>query len=277
MKRWSWRLGASSLLRRLLLEGAERSELTLRVDDLLHRGGTEGADQLVLQVGDAHVEAERFHVGAGQVGAEAGPLEPAPEVALLGGVAQPRQPDVEPRRTERGRGSGRCSSRRPSARPRCPRRRGPDPGARPAPPAPPGRWPPRRARPRESRTCPRPLRPSFQLLSGRSLDQPRPLTPGGDCVRRTGPAPGAGQRTDLARRWARSPCGPNRLRTSTGAVVGAAEPVRDAGVELGRFAGGEDEVLLAEHQPQPPAEHVEPLVALMGVRLAGARLGGRRG
>jgi hypothetical protein len=93
-------LGAPSLLRRLLLKNAERSELTLSIDDLFHRGGAEGADQLVLQIGDAHVETERFHLGAGQVGAEAGPLETTPKVALLGGVAQPRQPEVEPPRAE---------------------------------------------------------------------------------------------------------------------------------------------------------------------------------
>jgi hypothetical protein len=39
---------------RLLLERAERSKLTLRLDDPLHTGGTKAADQLVLQVGDAH-------------------------------------------------------------------------------------------------------------------------------------------------------------------------------------------------------------------------------
>jgi hypothetical protein len=46
-------LDAPSLLRGLLLEDAERSELALRVDDPFHRGGTERADQLVLQVGTA--------------------------------------------------------------------------------------------------------------------------------------------------------------------------------------------------------------------------------
>jgi hypothetical protein len=69
----------------------------LRVDDLLDGRGAEGADQLVLQVCDAHVEAESFHVGAGEVGAEAGPLEGAPELVLLSDVAEPRQLDVVPR------------------------------------------------------------------------------------------------------------------------------------------------------------------------------------
>ncbi len=53
-----------SLPRRLLLQGAERTEFTLSVDDPFHRGDTERADQLILQVGDAHVEAESLHVGA---------------------------------------------------------------------------------------------------------------------------------------------------------------------------------------------------------------------
>jgi hypothetical protein len=88
------------LPRGLLLEGAEGSQVALRVNDLFHGGGTESADQLVLQVCDAHVETESFHVGAGEVRAEAGPLETALEVALLSGVTKARQPDVKPLRTE---------------------------------------------------------------------------------------------------------------------------------------------------------------------------------
>jgi len=86
--------------RRLLLEGPERFKVTLSVDDLFHGVGTEGADQLVLQVCDAHVETEGFHVGASEVGAEAGPLETALEVALLCGITEARQSDVEPLRAE---------------------------------------------------------------------------------------------------------------------------------------------------------------------------------
>ena len=93
-------LAAPSSPRRLLLEGAERSKLTLNLDDLFHTGGTKAADQLVLQVGDAHVEPECLHVGATEVGAKAGPLRAAPEVALLAGVTQARQPDVQAPRTE---------------------------------------------------------------------------------------------------------------------------------------------------------------------------------
>src|SRR6266540_2004906 len=93
-------LSGPSLPRWLLLEGAERSELTLSVHDLFHGGGTEGADQLVLQICDAHVETESFHVGASEVGAEAGPFEAALEVALLCGVTEARQSDVKPVRAE---------------------------------------------------------------------------------------------------------------------------------------------------------------------------------
>ena len=50
-------LGRPSLPRRLLLEGAEGAKLAVSVDDSFHRGGTESADQLVLQVCVAHVEA----------------------------------------------------------------------------------------------------------------------------------------------------------------------------------------------------------------------------
>ena len=89
-----------SLPRRLLLEGAEGTKITLGLDDLFHGSGAERADQLLLQVRDANVETESFHVGASEIGAEAGPLETAPEVALLCGVTEAREPDVKPPRAE---------------------------------------------------------------------------------------------------------------------------------------------------------------------------------
>jgi hypothetical protein len=49
--------GGPVLLRGLLLEGAERPELSLRRHHLLHRGDAQDADQLVLEVGDADEEA----------------------------------------------------------------------------------------------------------------------------------------------------------------------------------------------------------------------------
>ncbi len=93
-------LSRPSSPRRLLLEGAEGSEVSLSVHDLFHGGGAERADQLVLQVCDADVEAQPFHLAASEVRAEAGPLETATEVALLSGVAETRQPDVKPLRAE---------------------------------------------------------------------------------------------------------------------------------------------------------------------------------
>jgi hypothetical protein len=93
-------LGGPSLPRRLLLEGAERSKLTLGVEDLFHGGDTERADQLILQVCHAHVEAECFHIGATEVGAEAGLVESAPEVPFLSGVTEARQSEIKPLRAE---------------------------------------------------------------------------------------------------------------------------------------------------------------------------------
>src|SRR3989442_15725795 len=62
-----------SLPRRLLLEGAERLELTLGVDDPFHGGCTQGTDQLGLPGWDAHRETESFPFGRCGVGAQAGP------------------------------------------------------------------------------------------------------------------------------------------------------------------------------------------------------------
>ncbi len=84
----------------LLLERAERAEVAVCVDHLFHRVGAERADQLVLQVRDAHVETEPLHPRASEVGAEPGPFEAAPELAFLRGIAEAGQPDVEPARAE---------------------------------------------------------------------------------------------------------------------------------------------------------------------------------
>ena len=77
----------------LLLECAERSEVSLLGDDLLDGGHTECADQLVLEVRVADEEAERFQIGACELRAEPGVLERALEVALFPDVTQSRQPD----------------------------------------------------------------------------------------------------------------------------------------------------------------------------------------
>ena len=93
-------LASPSLPRRLFLEGAEGSEVTLGVDDPFHGGGTERANQLVLQICHADVETEPFHVDASEAGAEARPFETAPEVALLCCVAESGEADVEALRAE---------------------------------------------------------------------------------------------------------------------------------------------------------------------------------
>ena len=54
------------------------------------------ADELVLQVCHAHVEAQLLHLDASQIGAEACPLEPAPEVTFLSGVTKAGELDIEP-------------------------------------------------------------------------------------------------------------------------------------------------------------------------------------
>ena len=60
-----------------------------------------------------------------------------------------------------------------------------------------------------------------------------------------------------------------------GLGTGAAEPVRDAGVELGDLAGLHGEVVLGEPQAQPPGQDVHPLVALVGLLLHVAVPAGR--
>jgi hypothetical protein len=60
----------------------------LSLDDLPGRGVASSADQLVLQIGGAHVEAKYLHTGAGHAGAEPGPLNSAPEAAFRTGVTQ---------------------------------------------------------------------------------------------------------------------------------------------------------------------------------------------
>ena len=76
------------------------SRALLGVEHLLGRGHAERADELVLEVRDADVEAELLHPGAGEVRAEARPLEAAAEVSLLSRVAEACNPDAEALRAE---------------------------------------------------------------------------------------------------------------------------------------------------------------------------------
>jgi hypothetical protein len=101
-------LGGPSSPLRLLLERPEASKVAVRVNHLFHCGGTEGTDQLVLQVCDADIEAQPFEIGAYEVGTEAGSLETMLEVALLCGVAETRQLEVEPLRPELGDEASDC-------------------------------------------------------------------------------------------------------------------------------------------------------------------------
>lgn len=93
-------LGGSALPLRLLLQGAESTKVSVRLDDLLNRGDAESANQLLLEIGDAHVETKPFHVAACEFGAEPSTLETAAEVAFLFCVAEAGQLQVESLRPE---------------------------------------------------------------------------------------------------------------------------------------------------------------------------------
>jgi len=77
MKRRSWASMVRPCCAGCFCNVRKRAQLTLRVNDPLDGHDPEGADQLVLQVCVAHVEAEPLHVGPGEVGPEAGSLETA--------------------------------------------------------------------------------------------------------------------------------------------------------------------------------------------------------
>ena len=89
-------LRRSSLPHGLFLQRSEGSKVSLRVDDPLDRRDSESPDQLVLEIRDAHVEAEGLHVGAREVGPESRALETASEVALFSRITETREREVEP-------------------------------------------------------------------------------------------------------------------------------------------------------------------------------------
>jgi hypothetical protein len=78
--------------RRHLLERPKPVEIVVRPKDLLDPRRTERAYQLLLQIGDAHKEAEPLHVRTREPGAEAGALECPAEDRLLAGIAQTGEP-----------------------------------------------------------------------------------------------------------------------------------------------------------------------------------------
>ena len=94
MNRCSCRsIGRSSLVG-LVLEGPQLRQVALALDDALDLRCTEGADQLVLEVVHAHVEADLLHLRAGEIRSESGPLQAATNEPLLAGVAQPCQTET---------------------------------------------------------------------------------------------------------------------------------------------------------------------------------------
>jgi len=93
-------LGVPPAPRRLPLQAPEGAEVPLGFDDGFDRGDAECADQLFLEICDADEEAQPLHFCASEVGAEAGPLETAPEVPFLALVREARQSDVESLRAE---------------------------------------------------------------------------------------------------------------------------------------------------------------------------------
>jgi hypothetical protein len=48
---------------------------------------------------------------------------------------------------------------------------------------------------------------------------------------------------------------------------GGAEPMRDPRIELGGLAGAKGQVMIAEAQPEAAVEHINPLVALVGLQV----------
>ncbi len=82
------RFDSPSTPRGLLLEGAEGSEVALRLEDGFDGGVTETADQLVFEISDADVEAETLHLGPREARAEARSFEGAPEDGLFACIAQ---------------------------------------------------------------------------------------------------------------------------------------------------------------------------------------------
>src|SRR5215469_1927263 len=85
---------------RLVLQAAERAEISLRVNERLDRADSDSADQLVFQVLHANIEPQALHLGPGPRRAEAGPGQTAQKDVLLAEVAQPREPEASTSWTE---------------------------------------------------------------------------------------------------------------------------------------------------------------------------------
>jgi hypothetical protein len=75
-----------------LLERPKPVEIVVGPKDLLDPRRTERAYQLLLQIGDAHEEAEPLHVRTREPGAETGALQCPSEDRFLAGIVQTREP-----------------------------------------------------------------------------------------------------------------------------------------------------------------------------------------
>src|SRR6188768_3631876 len=84
-------------MRGLLLIRAERAQLALRLEQFLHRRGPHRTRQLLLQVGVTRVKAELLEIVAREVLTEARASQSKAEVALLRGIVQAGETDIEPR------------------------------------------------------------------------------------------------------------------------------------------------------------------------------------
>ena len=93
-------LEAERSLRGLLLERREWSPLALVIDDLEDGVDSDCPDELVLEVGVTHVEAECLHLCSPEIRSEARPLETASERGFLTRIAETCQPEFEPARAE---------------------------------------------------------------------------------------------------------------------------------------------------------------------------------
>ena len=69
--------------------------------------------------------------------------------------------------------------------------------------------------------------------------------------------------------------GPEQAEELHGVRIRRTEPVRPARVEFGGLTRLQDQVVLAEHHPEPAAQDVEPFIALVCLRV-GAAPGTRR-
>lgn len=67
----------------LCLEAAKRTQLTLRLEHRLDPRATHGTNELILEISDAHEEAELLDRWTGQSSTEPGPLQGVDDVPFL--------------------------------------------------------------------------------------------------------------------------------------------------------------------------------------------------